>query len=229
MFVLPLQIMYSCAPFHVSVLAIRGASSDPQGEPVGEPEFNVSTQPHYRFTRQPVKYYRHHNPGTRLPNPARTARQPEARARSGPGSADSSRSSSPEPGTQRLSQNLSVQCEKTHLAADASETKADVPLSPREVVQYMLGLDSTVTSAATATSPSTTTEKSHPKVATGCQADRNMNLPHNRTGAGVQSRVLYQSPKTLPFEHNLSSPAEKILSGLKLRRSHSGKDEQLFV
>lgn len=218
----------SYAISYVPVLAIRGASSDPQGEPVGKPEFDLSTLPHYRFTRQPVKYYRHHNPGARLPNPGRTNRQPAAPARSGPGSADSSRSSSPEPGTQTLSQNLSARCEKTHLATDASETKVEVPLSPREVVQYMLGLDSTFTSAATATSPRTTTQESPLEVATGCQADRNVNLPNNRTCAG-QSQALCRSPRTRPVENNLSSPAHKILSGLKLRRSHSGKDEQLFV
>lgn len=207
---------------------MRGASSDPQGEPVGEPDLDLRTQPHYRFTRQPVKYYRHHNPVTRLTNPGRAARQPAAPARGSPGSADSSRSSSPEPGTQRLSQNVGVRCEKTHLtAANASESKVDVPLSPREVVQFMLGLDSTFTSAATATSPSTTQE--FPRdMAAGCQADRDVNLPNNRQSAG-QSRALCQSPKTLPVEHNLSSPAQKILSGLKLRRCHSGKDEQLFV
>lgn len=201
---------------------MRGASGDPQGEPVGEPYSDLGTQPHYRFTRQPVKYYRHHNTGTRPPNPGRAARQPAAPARGSPGSADSSRSSSPDPATQRLSQNLDVHCENPRQATDAA-----VPLSPREVVQYMLGLDSTFTSAATAASSSTAQESS-PEVAAGCRADRSVNLPGNRQSAG-ESRVPSQSPKTLPVEHNLSSPAQKILSGLKLRRSHSGKDEQLFV
>ncbi|XP_070704365.1 GEM-interacting protein [Pempheris klunzingeri] len=200
-----------------AVLAMRGASSDPQGELVGEPD--LGTQPHYRFTRQPVKYYRHHNTGTRHPNPGLASRQPATPARGHPGSADSSRSSSPEPGTQRLSQNLDVHCENTcrpHQATIAVESKVDVPLSPREVVQYMLGLDS----AATAAPPCATQQPSQEDVAAGGQADVNINL---------QSRALCQSPKTLPVEHNLSSPAQKILSGLKLRRSHSGKDEQLFV
>uniref|UniRef100_A0A3B4WEY6 GEM interacting protein n=1 Tax=Seriola lalandi dorsalis TaxID=1841481 RepID=A0A3B4WEY6_SERLL len=82
-------------------LAIRGVSTGHHGEPVGGPDSDLGTQPRYRFTRQPVKYHRHHNPGTRLPNPGRAARQPAAPVRSRPGSADSSRSSSPEPGTQR--------------------------------------------------------------------------------------------------------------------------------
>ncbi|TDH03018.1 hypothetical protein EPR50_G00158860 [Perca flavescens] len=209
-----------------AVLAIRGVSSNPQCEPVGEPDSHLGTQPNYRFTRQPVKYYRHHNSGTRLPNPGRPIRQPAAPARGLPGSADSSRSSSPEPGTQRLSQNLGVYFESTHQphpAPIATESKMDVPLSPRKVVQFMLGLES----STTATSSSTTQESSK-VVASGCSSDQNINLSNNRQSAG-QSQALCQSPKTLPVEHNLTSPAQKILSGLKLRRCHSGKDEQLFV
>ncbi|XP_041813806.1 GEM-interacting protein [Chelmon rostratus] len=211
-----------------AVLALRGASSHPQGEPVGEPDSNLGNQPHYRFTRQPVKYYRHHNPGTRVSNPGRAARQPAASARASPGSADSSRSSSPEPGKQRLSQSLDVHSENTrqpHQATDATGTKVDVPLSPREVVQYMLGLDSTFTSAATS---HRTAQESSQEVATRCQAEQNIHLPNSRQSTG-HSQALFQSPKTHPVEHNLSSPAQKILSGLKLKRSHSGKDEQLFV
>lgn len=185
----------------------------------------LSTQPHYRFTRQPVKYYRHHNPGTRPPYPGRPARQPATPVRGSPGSADSSRSSSPEPGTQMHSQTLGVQAEKSHLVISASENKVEVPLSPREVVQYMLGLDSTLISSATEKSPGTTLDS--PRQAAEI-ADRTVNLPNNRQSAG-QSRTLCQLSKTLPLEHNLSSPAQKILSGLKLQRSHSGKDEQLFV
>lgn len=201
------------------------ASSGPHGEPVEEPDMELSTQPHYRFTRQPVKYYRHHNPGTRPPYPGRPARQPATPVRGSPGSADSSRSSSPEPGTQMHSQTLGVQAEKSHLVISASENKVEVPLSPREVVQYMLGLDSTLISSATEKSPGTTLDS--PRQAAEI-ADRTVNLPNNRQSAG-QSRTLCQLSKTLPLEHNLSSPAQKILSGLKLRRSHSGKDEQLFV
>ncbi|XP_071328459.1 GEM-interacting protein [Trachinotus anak] len=213
-----------------AVLAIRGVSTGHQDEPVGEPDSDLGTQPHYRFTRQPVKYHRHHNPGARLCNPGRTARQPAAPVRGSPGSADSSRSSSPEPGTQRLSQNLDIHCENTHQpphSTIAAETKVAAPLSPREVAQYMLGLNSTLTSPATVTSSGTTPESSQGEAA-GCQADLNTNMSNNRQSAG-QSRALCHSPKTLPVDHNLTAPAQKILSGLKLRRSYSGKDEQLFV
>ncbi|XP_063759130.1 GEM-interacting protein isoform X2 [Eleginops maclovinus] len=209
-----------------TVMAMRGASSDSQGEP----DSVLVTQPHYRFTRQPVKYYRHHNPGTRLPHPGLVARQPAASARGCTGSADSSRSSSPEPGTQRLSQNVDIQFENAHQphqSAFAAENKVDGPLSPRNVVQYMLGIDSIFAPAATETSISTG-QKSSQAVASGCQADQSKNMSCNIQSTG-QRLVLCQSPKTLPVEMNFTSPAQKILSGLKLRRSLSGKDEQLFV
>ncbi|KAK5884848.1 hypothetical protein CesoFtcFv8_018625 [Champsocephalus esox] len=204
-----------------AVMAMRGASSDSQGEPVREPDSVLGTQPHYRFTRQPVKYYRHHNPGTRLPHPGRAPRQPAASERGYTGSADSSRSSSPEPRTQRLSQN--VDTPQPQQSTFAAENKVDVPLSPRKVVQYMLGLDSILTETSVSTG-----HESSQAVASGCQGAQNKNMSCNRQGTG-QRPALCQSPKTFPVEMNFTSPAQKILSGLKLRRSLSGKDEQLFV
>ncbi|XP_026181964.1 GEM-interacting protein [Mastacembelus armatus] len=216
------------SPEERAVLAIRGASSDPLGELQGELDSDMGTQAHYHFTRRPVKYHRHHNAANRLSTPGRSAGQPAAPVRGDPGSADSSRSSSPEPGTQRLSKNLDDHYEnQPHQAIFATEGKMGVPLSPREVVQYMLGLDSTFASHATAKT-SGTTQKSSKEEAAGCQADQNINLTSTRQIDG-QSQALCQSPNTPPVEHNLTPPAQKILSGLKLRRSHSGKDEQLFV
>ncbi|XP_078140944.1 GEM-interacting protein isoform X1 [Centroberyx gerrardi] len=213
-----------------AVLAMRGAGGA-QGEPVGEPDSVLGTQPLYRFTRQPVKYHRHQTPAARLSNPAPRAGQPGTPARSPPGSADSSRSSSPEPGTQRLSQSLNIPRENSRQPRQASVTtegKADAPsASPREVVQYMLGLDPTFTTAATG-ALSSPTKGSSQEAGPGCQASLNMNQSNNGQSAG-QGRSLCHSPKRLPVEPNLTAPAHKILSGLKLRRSHSGKDEQLFV
>lgn len=209
------------------VLAMTAALTDPPGEPLGEPDSDLGTKPHYRFTRQPVKYYRHHNPGNHLSGPGHSAIEPAAPVRGHPGSADSSRSSSPEPGTQTLPQNLDCHCKNTcqpHQSTTATESKAGVPLNPREIVQYMLGLDSTVTAPEAGTASGTTPNSSREEAA-GCQAD--INLTNNRQSAG-QSWALSQS-KTLPVEHKLPSPTQKVLSGLKLRRSHSGKDEQLFV
>ncbi|XP_041861114.1 GEM-interacting protein [Melanotaenia boesemani] len=212
-----------------AVLAMRAASGDPRGESVLESASDLGIQPHYRFTRQPVKYHRHHNAEIRLCNPGCATKQPAAPTSVYQGSADSSRSSSPELGTQRLSSNFDACCEniqQPHQVTVNTESKVEVPLSPREVVQYMLGLDSTFTSAGAASS--TAPQKSTHEVATRWQADQNVNLNNNRQSTG-QSYHLYASSKTVHVDHNLSSPAQKILSGLKLRRSHSGKDEQLFV
>nr|XP_040045780.1 GEM-interacting protein [Gasterosteus aculeatus aculeatus] len=169
-----------------AVLAVRGASSGPRGEPSGGPDSDSGTQPHYRFTRQPVKYHRHHNPGIRLSNPGSAAGRPAAPAGACTGSADSSRSSSPEPRTRFEDPPRALR-----LPA-ATGNPVDAP-SPREVVQYMLALDSAVAETS------------------------------------VASGVRPSAAKTIPVERKVTSPAQKILSGLKLRRSHSGKDEQLFV
>ncbi|XP_047427072.1 GEM-interacting protein [Mugil cephalus] len=214
-----------------AVLAMRGTSNDPQVESAWQPTSD-GTQPHYRFTRQPVKYYRHHNPGTRVLNPSHAARQPVASTRGHTRSADSSGSSSPEPGTQRLSQNLDVHYENScrpHQVGTASDHVGDVPVRPREVVQYMLGLDSAYTSLVTVTS--STHRQLNQEEAAGYQPDQNVNnqLHDNQQSGSGHSHSVCQSPKTMASDHSLISPAQKILSGLKLRRSHSGKDEQLFV
>lgn len=184
-----------------------------QDDAVEEPVVDMMTQTHYRFTRQPVKIYRQHNPRTRLPSPGYTSRQPGAPARGSLESADSS--SSPEAVAHRPSHHLCTQSDKISVDAAASGHKADGPLSLQEVVKYMLGLDATITSAATETPPYTTW--SPLEVTDGSQADWTMTRP------------LSQAPKTFHTANNPSSPAHNILSGLKLRRCHSEKDEQLFV
>lgn len=157
---------------------MRGASSEPPPPPPPllqrEPDWDRQNQPpYYRFTRQPVKYHRHHNPAARLASAGRALR---AAADSEPGSGDSSRSSSPE-----------------------HSERPFVPPSPCQVAQFMLGLD---TPGAQGAGP-------RPRPSGG--------QSHGSTG------------RTLPAETEPKSPAQKILSGLKLRRSHSGKEEQLFV
>ncbi|KAK5612242.1 hypothetical protein CRENBAI_018759 [Crenichthys baileyi] len=211
-----------------AVLAMRATSSDSQGKAAGKSSSDSDTQPHYRFTRQPVKYHRYHNVGTRFSNPDFATSQPATPKRVGRWSADKSSSSSPEPGSQSVLQNLEGHCEiiqQPHQVTTTAEGKVDVPLSPREVVQYMLGVDTTVTSPGDAV-PSSTTERSPHEMTRWGQADNNANLNSNRHSVG-QNRIQY--PKTISAEHHLTSPAQKILSSLKLRRSHSEKEEQLFV
>lgn len=213
--------------FFTLVLAVRASTSNPQGVSVRGSVPDVGTQPQYRFTRQPVKYYRHHNAGTRLSFPHCATRRAARPKRGSRESADSSRSPSPEPETQRCLQNSDGHRNNTqqpHQVTPTAKGIKDSPLSPREVVEFMLGLD-LVTSPAAGTS-SSTTQRSAEEVETWWQFDQNINMNNNRHCTGQN---LSSSPKNICFEHNLTSPAQKILSGLKLRRSHSGKDEQLFV
>ncbi|XP_017280918.1 GEM-interacting protein isoform X2 [Kryptolebias marmoratus] len=207
-----------------AVLAVRAASGNPRGASVTESASDLGTQPHYRFTRQPVKYYRHHNAGTQLANPhcaKRLAAHPKRRSQE---SVDSS------PSPERRSQNSDRHWNNTqqpHQVTTTAKGIKDASLSPREVVEYMLGLDSTVTSPAAEMS-SSTTQRSTQEVETWWKGDQNKNMNNNRHLTG-QIHILSSSPKNIPFEYNSTSPAQKILSGLKLRRSHSGKEEQLFV
>ncbi|XP_077476189.1 GEM-interacting protein isoform X1 [Stigmatopora argus] len=156
-----------------AVLAVSG--QDPTG--VSAPD-----KPQYRFTRQPVKYQRHPNARGRSPGQrSREAPRPAAPSGPAPGSGDSSRSSSPERAARRPAGE----------SGDVPPPGEDVPpLSPRDVVQQMLGLDRAT----------------------------DVERKGRRAPAG-----------SLPPEQRLTSSVHTILSGLKLRRSQSGKDEQLFV
>lgn len=198
---------------------MKGASSHPQSEPQGEPGSVSGTQPLYRFTRQPVKYHRHINSATRSPNPFHTKRQPEAPdSQSHPESVDSSRSSSPEPRAQSLSQDSDLHGEDSCRPQQSSAaSESNVRMSPQEIAQFMLRLDSTYISASRQESTQA-----------GQHDDLNVNHSNNRPSQG-RGQTPCQSSQTLPHEHKLTSPAQKILSGLKLRRSQSGKDDQLFV
>ncbi|KAM4535585.1 GEM-interacting protein isoform 1-T1 [Fundulus diaphanus] len=213
-----------------AVLVMRATSSDPQGKAAGKASSDSGTQPHHRLTRQHVKYHRYHNAGTRFSNTDCATRQPATPKWADHRSGDNSCSSSPELGSQRFLQNSEDRCEiiqQPHQVTTTAVGQVDVPLSPREVVQYMLGVDSTVTSPAAAVS-SSTTERSTQEVTRWSQADHNVNFSNNQHSVG-QNRIHYPCPKAVSAEHTVTSPAQKILSTLKLRRSHSEKEEQLFV
>ncbi|XP_037112626.1 GEM-interacting protein [Syngnathus acus] len=170
-----------------AVLAMSGAPSKTHQDPMRD---FVLDKPQYRFTRQPVKYHRHNNPRGRAAGQNRDPRRPAPPSVDAPGSPDSSRSSSPERAANGRSQSLDR-------AAGAAEDVA--PLSPRDVVQYMLGLEPAG------------------------------DLGVSCAPIGAQRKALCHSPRAIPTEHHFTSPSQKILSGLKLRRSQSGKEEQLFV
>ncbi|KAK7940454.1 hypothetical protein WMY93_003780 [Mugilogobius chulae] len=186
-----------------AVLALKEDGNNSNDYPVGA---IFSSQPHYRFTRQPVKYHRHHNnTAPRRSNPA--PKQECAPSRSCPGSADSSRSSSPDPWTQRPPK--SVNSRLSQQGVFGAEGKPVASVSPREVVEYMLALDSRFPVKM--------------ETAMGPKPDPNRNQRRLSADKG------HASKSSLSVEHTVTSPAQKILSGLKLRRSHSGKDEQLFL
>lgn len=172
-----------------AVLAVRRETRSLRDEL----DCDLMTQPRHCFNRKPVRYHWHPTPGTQISNPGCATEQPAAAVTGTPGSAESSRSSSPDSGI-------------------PSQNKLDVPSNPCEVSQFMLGLESTGKSSGTTT-------MSSQKDTAGDRAHLNTNMSNNRQSAGH-----CHSPKT-----NLTSPAQKILSGLKLRRRHSGKEEQLFV
>ncbi|XP_072299203.1 GEM-interacting protein [Eucyclogobius newberryi] len=192
-----------------AVLALKEAANESKEEPV---DSVFSSHPHYRFTRQPVKYHRHHvnhnNTAARGSPPM--AKQESAPSRSCPGSADSSRSSSPDPWTQRPPK--SAQSRLSQQGVFGAEAKPDAPVNPREVVEYMLGLDLRCPVKMKAAA----TPEPDPNRRQRLSVDKGHGFGH-----------LPKSP--LSMEHIVTSPAQKILSGLKLRRSHSDKDEQLFV
>lgn len=189
------------------VLAMREPFCAAQDDAVEEAVVDTMPQTHYRFTRQPVKYYRHHNPRTRLHRPGYAPGQPGAPTRDSLETADHSLSAA--------THHLCAQSDEISGDAAASGHKADAPLSPKDVVKYMLGLDATFTSATTETPPCTSWS---PLEVTGGSQD-----------GWTMTRPLSQAPKTFPTANNPSSQAHMILSGLKLRRSQSGRDEQLFV
>ncbi|CAL8273688.1 unnamed protein product [Lota lota] len=209
-----------------AVVAVSGAAGALDSEAAG----GADTHSYYSFTRQPVKYQRHSTPGTGRPRP--WSRHPSAGGSDTEAQSGGSREpENPEEGTPDA-QNLGV---------DPGQG-AD-PASPRAVVQHMLALDPvwTTTTAPAASVSSTTTSISTTPATTphstrdsgsGSKVDLttvNLSCGVEAAGHAAGRAAMCQSPKRLSGEQPLSVPAQKILSGLKLRRSNSGKDEQLFV
>eukprot|EP00063_Salmo_salar_P073328 XP_014048163.1 PREDICTED: GEM-interacting protein-like isoform X2 [Salmo salar] len=237
-----------------AVVAVRGASTEAAalGDLVGGPEPgdspSVGTQPRSHFSRQPVKYPRQSTPGLRRSAGTTSAGQfgeeeddeeedeDEERKRNQARSADSSRSPSPEPVSQRmriLRLELPPETTAYHLLSQAgghapeSQTERE-KTRPYEVPQGRLRAGTVVVEPSIAA----TTAGAYPTPSTGAQeaglrsrsatlSQLNVNQSNNRQGwVGERRR--------LSGEEGLSGPARKILSGLKLRRSHSGL-QQHFV
>lgn len=248
-FVLLSPLLPSLLPFASPVVAVRGASAEAAalGDLVGGPEPgdspSVGTQPQSHFSRQPVKYQRQPTPGLRRSAGTTRAGQlgeeedeeEEERRRNQSRSEDSSRSPSPDPGSQRRrSLRLELPPETTayHLLSQAgghapeSQTERE-KTRPYEVPQGRLRAGTVVVEpsiAATAgayPTPSTGAQEAGLRSRSATLSQLNVNQSNNRQGwVGERRR--------LSGEEGLSGPARKILSGLKLRRSHSGL-QQHFV
>ncbi|XP_038845031.1 uncharacterized protein LOC120044453 [Salvelinus namaycush] len=210
----------------------------------------MGTQPRSHFSRQPVKYQRQPTPGLRRSAGATSAGQlgeededeeedeEEERKRNQPRSADSSRSPSPEP--EPVSQRMRIlrlelppETTAYHLLSQAgghapeSQTERE-KTPPYEVPQGRLRAGTVVvepsiaaTTAGANPTPSTGAQEAGLRSRSATLSQLNVNQSNNRQGwVGERRR--------LSGEEGLSGPARKILSGLKLRRSHSGL-QQHFV
>ncbi|KAJ8373191.1 hypothetical protein AAFF_G00270240 [Aldrovandia affinis] len=209
-----------------AVLAVREMAAPPPGDPYGEPEASLGTQPRGHFSRLPVKYLRQPTPAVRLRAGGLGGVRPvgdegqgrvEEGDRGRPESADSSRSSSPESGAQRQAQPWPRSTAETTLllllrqdgqAPTARPSNQNLPSAAEHV-------------AGPALVAGRTFEPYGEEVESGDQVDPlaklNSNQSNNRLRGGAQS--LGQSVRP-PGEQRT---AHKILSGLKLRRSDSGK------
>ncbi|XP_041736834.1 GEM-interacting protein-like isoform X1 [Coregonus clupeaformis] len=236
-----------------AVVAVRGASTEAAalGDLVGDPEpgdsTSVGTQLWSHFSRQPVKYQRQPTPGLRrsagttragqLGEEEEEDEEEEERRRNQSRSAGSSRSPSLDPGSQRRrSLRLELPPTAHHLLnqpgghAPLSQTERE-KTRPYEVPQGRLRAGTVVVEPSTAATTAVEAE-ANPTPSTGAQeaglrsrsatlSQLNMNQSNNRQGwVGERRRQ--------GGEEGLSGPARKILSGLKLRRSHSGL-QQHFV
>lgn len=237
-------------------MAVRGASTEAAalGDLVGGPEPgdspSVGTQPRSHFSRQPVKYPRQSTPGLRRSAGTTSAGQfgeeeddeeedeDEERKRNQARSADSSRSPSPEPVSQRmriLRLELPPETTAYHLLSQAgghapeSQTERE-KTRPYEVPQGRLragtvvvepSIAATAVAAGANPTPSTGAQEAWLRSRLATLSQLNMNQSNNSQGwVGERRRQ--------GGEEGLSGPAQRILSGLKLRRSHSGL-QQHFV
>ncbi|KAK7175246.1 hypothetical protein R3I93_002216 [Phoxinus phoxinus] len=187
-----------------AVLAMRPTAS-PQGHPEQAVESQLQTQSRGHFSRQPVKYYRQGSAGAQL-SKADSQSRDEDNSGSGeglvPGSADSSRSSSPEPETPS----------RLH---ETPSPHNNTGCTPGSQTAPHTGVTRTVSDEGV--EPVASSFKEH----VGQMDKRNTNQSNNTLGGRER---LIRSLRRCPTEERT---AQKVLSGLRLKRSDSGKAEQL--
>ncbi|KAK9978106.1 hypothetical protein ABG768_019874 [Culter alburnus] len=191
-----------------AVLAMR-ATASPQGHLEQAAESQLQTQSRGHFSRQPVKYYRQGSAGAQLRKAGSQSRDEDNFGSAEglvSGSADSSRSSSPDPETplkthSRLHETPGPQnktgCTPESQTAPHAEVKRTVSEEGVKAVASSL--------------------KEH----VGQIDQRNTNQSNNTLGGRER---LIRSLRRRPTEERM---AQKVLSGLRLKRSDSGKGEQL--
>ncbi|KAM6957138.1 GEM-interacting protein [Aplochiton taeniatus] len=220
-----------------AVLAVRGAEAAPQGE------LTEGAQPQYCFTRQPVKYQRQTS-AIRLLNPGPGAGRegqdevPPPTDNIHPATADgSSHSSSPGVETQRQAHlEITPDSTTTSLPSQRSITSASHPetqRSPPGASEECQGLGVACTTSTVVTAASSKQKESgrSQEVGPRTQAAPSANPTAIRSDkrSSVDQGGSVRHSQRNPGEQVLTGPAQKILAGLKQRRSNSAVDEQLFV
>lgn len=179
------------------------ATASPQGHLELSAENHLQTQSRAHFSRQPVKYYRQGSTGALSHTMRSLSMEEENAVRKGLlfGSADSSRSSSPEPQSPM----------KPLCRLHSSET---------------LGLQKkTGYTPENQTAPHGGFKRTESdEVVNVGQIDMQNTNQSNNNQESRERQLLFRSLRRRPTEQR---SAQKVLSGLKLRRSDSGKGEQL--
>lgn len=207
-FIILLWINGSFCSVHLPVLAMRVTAS-PQGHLEQAAESQLQTQSRGHFSRQPVKYYRQGSAGAQL---RKAGSQSQDEDNSGSveglvsGSADSSRSSSPDPETPI----------KTHSRLhETPGPQNKTGYTPGSQTAPHAGVKRTVSDEGVKAVASSFKEH------VGQIDQRNTNQSNNTLGGRER---LIRSLRRRPTEERT---AQKVLSGLRLKRSDSGKGEQL--
>ncbi|XP_016131459.1 LOW QUALITY PROTEIN: GEM-interacting protein-like [Sinocyclocheilus grahami] len=194
-----------------AVLAMR-ATASPQVHLEQAAESQLQTQSRAHFSRQPVKYHRQGSAGAQLHKAGSQSRdEDDSGSREGlvSRSADSSRSSSPEPENP-----IKTHCRLHETPVPQSRTAytPETQTAPHAGVKRTV-LDQGVKAVASSF-------KEH----VGQMGKRNTNQSNNTNNTLGGGERLIRSLRRRPTEEKM---AQNVLSGLKLKRSDSGKGEQL--
>ncbi|XP_030645589.1 GEM-interacting protein [Chanos chanos] len=206
-----------------AVLALKGASAAALGHSVGESDSHVGARSH--FSRQPVKYQRQPPSAADLHT---AGSQPGESESTGAGetvqtvSADSSRSCSPERENPAQA-SLDTKRETSFLHSKAGHALKAQTRSCDSA--RATGLDDVVRASGAAASNPKTSRTLVPE--TKEKVDQLAKLNSNQSNNRHRVSEGQAGPRSYRRQPREQRSAHKILSGLKLKRSDSGKGEQL--